>query len=254
MIILLSPAKTLDFNKTDLVTHSMPRLLAESDKLIHILKKKSAKKIKALMGVSDHIAALNVARYQQYARPFTLDNAKQAALAFRGDVYLGLQADTFDEQDFDFAQKHLRILSGLYGLLKPLDLVQPYRLEMGTKLKNGRKKNLYEFWNATITELLNEDLKNSGSNILINLASNEYFKSIKKPKLAGNLIHIQFKELRGDTYKTIAFNAKKARGAMAHQIVKYKLTDPEHLKSLKVNDHLFNEEMSDAGTFVFTKD
>ena len=168
MSLLISPAKTLDFSDSELKNFSTPRLLADSEKLVSVLKKKSARSLKKLMSVSDAIAELNVDRFQKYETPFTLDNAKQAVLAFKGDVYLGLQADTFDAKDLNFAQTHLRILSGLYGLLTPLDLMQPYRLEMGTRLRNGRKKNLYEFWDKKITQLINADLKESGNDIVLN--------------------------------------------------------------------------------------
>lgn len=254
MIVLLSPAKTLDYSDTTLGTHSEPRLLADSGKLVKVLKKKSATDLKTLMKVSDNIANLNVERFQQFSTPFTTKNAKQSILAFKGDVYQGLEADTFDAEDHQFAQKHIRILSGLYGILRPMDLMQPYRLEMGTKLKTTKYKNLYEFWDNRITKLINKDLKASETNCIINLASKEYFHSVKTDKLQGDLIHIHFRELRGDKYKVIAFNAKKARGAMAKQIVKYKITDQEHLKSLEINGYIFKEEMSDATNYTFIKD
>ena len=180
MIILLSPAKTLDFSPSEVKEFTTPRLLDKSQTLVNLLKKKSANSLKKLMGVSDNIAQLNVERFQNYARPFTLDNAKQSVLAFKGDVYTGLEAEGFGEEDLAFAQKHLRILSGLYGLLQPMDLMQPYRLEMGTKLKVSRKKNLYEFWDKKITQLINEDLAKSGTDVVINLASKEYFHAVKR--------------------------------------------------------------------------
>ena len=253
MILLLSPAKTLDFSETELTNHSTPRLLADSEKLVSILKKKSARSLKKLMSVSDAIAELNVERFQSFETPFKLNNAKQAVLAFKGDVYSGLQAETFDADDFDFAQTHLRILSGLYGLLTPLDLMQPYRLEMGTRLRQGRKKNLYEFWDKKITELINEDLKNSGNDIVLNLASKEYFHAVKPNLLDGKLLHVHFKELRNGTYKVIGFNAKKARGAMARQIIKNKITTVENIKPLDVDGYQFNEKLSDDVNLVFTK-
>ena len=237
MIVLLSPAKTLDFSPSNVKKHSKPRMLADSEVLVNILKKKSANDLKKLMGVSDKIATLNVERYQSYKTPFTLKNSKQAALAFKGDVYTGLEANTFDETDMGFAQEHIRILSGLYGVLKPLDLMQAYRLEMGTRLKNGVHKNLYEFWDARITELLNKDLKKASGNTVVNLASKEYFHAVKPDLLKGELLHIEFKELRNGAYKVISFNAKKARGRMAHLIVKEQVTDPEMLKTLVVNDY-----------------
>ncbi len=254
MIVLLSPAKTLDYSASTLGTHTEPRLLKDSSKLIKVLKKKTPSAIKTLMKVSDNIANLNVERFQQFATPFTMTNAKQSVLAFKGDVYQGLEADTFDEADYEFAQAHLRILSGLYGILRPMDLMQPYRLEMGTKLQNGSFKNLYEFWGNRITKLINADLEATEGESIINLASKEYFRSVKTDKLKGNLIHIHFREKRGDKYKVIAFNAKKARGAMAKQIVKYKIVDPEHLKSLEINGYVFNERMTDDSNYTFIKE
>jgi len=254
MIVLLSPAKTLDYSVSTLGTHTKPRLLKDSRKLVSVLKEKTSADIKKLMKVSDNIANLNVERFQQFKTPFTITNAKQSVLAFKGDVYQGLEADTFDEADHAFAQAHLRILSGLYGILRPMDLMQPYRLEMGTKLKNGSFKNLYEFWDNRITKLINKDLKETEGDSIINLASKEYFHSVKTKELKGNLIHIHFREKRGDKFKVIAFNAKKARGAMSKQIVKYKITDPEHLKSLEVNGYIFKEDKSDVGNFTFIKE
>ena len=254
MIILLSPAKTLDYSASTLGTHTAPRLLKDSSKLVKILKKKTVEDIKTLMKVSDNIANLNVARYQQFETPFTTTNAKQSILAFKGDVYQGLEADTFDEADHEFAQAHLRILSGLYGILRPFDLMQPYRLEMGTRLKNGSYKNLYEFWDNRITKLINEDLKATEGDAIINLASKEYFSSVKTDQLKGQLIHIHFREKRGEKFKVIAFNAKKARGAMSKQIVKYKIIDPTHLQSLEVNGYIFKEDMSDETNYTFIKE
>lgn len=253
MIILISPAKTLNFEETNLKEHTMPRMLDDSEKLVNVLRKKSANKLKKLMSVSDNIAQLNVERYKNYSTPFTLDNAKQAVLAFKGDVYLGLQAEDFREADFAFAQKHLRILSGLYGLLKPLDLMQAYRLEMGTSLKNGRKKNLYQFWDGKITQLINEDLAESGGNTIINLASKEYFHSVKTNQLSGKLIHVHFKENRNGIFKVISFSAKKARGSMARQIVQNKIMDAQKLKDLNVDGYVFNADLSDEMTYTFTK-
>lgn len=253
MIVLLSPAKSLNFEETPQADYSTPRMLESSEKLVDILRKKSANNLKKLMGVSDNIAQLNASRFRQFSTPFTPDNAKQAALAFNGDVYTGLQADTFGKRDFNFAQKHLRILSGLYGLLKPLDLIQPYRLEMGTSLKNGRKKNLYEFWDQRITEMLNADLAESGSKIVLNLASQEYFKSIKTKVLEGQVVTVHFKEDRNGVYKVISFNAKKARGAMANLIVKKRLKKVADLYQLDVDGYLYNPALSEENNLVFTK-
>ena len=183
MLILISPAKTLDFETpTKIKLNTMPDFLADSQELIDELRKLSAKKISSLMDISEKLGELNHQRFQTWQRPFTLDNAKQALLAFQGDVYVGLEAETFSAADFKFAQQHLRILSGLYGLLRPLDLMQPYRLEMGTEFKNSRGKNLYTFWGDKITHEINQVVEKDKSPLIINLASNEYFKAVK-PKL-----------------------------------------------------------------------
>ncbi len=253
MISVLSPAKSLNFEDSNQKEYSQPRLLEQSDQLVQVLRKKSVANIKKLMKVSDNIAQLNVARYKDFELPFTPDNAKQAVLAFNGDVYTGLQAETFKKRDFNFAQKHVRILSGLYGLLQPLDLIQPYRLEMGTALKNGRKKNLYEFWDTQITEVLNADLAKSGTAIVLNLASKEYFKSIKTKELQGKVIHVHFKEDRGGVYKVISFNAKKARGAMAHLIVKNRINKVKDLYALEINGYTYEPSMSDEENLMFVK-
>ncbi|MEO1626622.1 MAG: peroxide stress protein YaaA [Bacteroidota bacterium] len=253
MIVLLSPAKSLDYGPTEVKDYSIPRLLDNSEQLVSSLKKQSVGGLKKLMKVSDKIAALNVERYQQFQLPFNPDNAKQAILTFNGDVYTGLQAATFDKRDMKFAQKHIRILSGLYGLLKPLDLMQAYRLEMGTSLKTRGRKNLYEFWNERITELINEDAKTSKSKLILNLASQEYFKSVKADLLDRPLLHVHFKEWRDDKLKVISFNAKKARGAMAHLIVKTRINKAEELKQLDVDGYRYQQELSDEQNFVFAK-
>jgi cytoplasmic iron level regulating protein YaaA (DUF328/UPF0246 family) len=205
------------------------------------------------MGISDKLGVLNYDRYQEWSTPFTEDNAKQAVLAFNGDVYTGLDANSFKADEFKFAQKHLRILSGLYGLLKPLDLMQPYRLEMGTKFANQRGKDLYQFWGETITEALNKQLKSVKSDVLVNLASNEYFKSVKPKLLNAEVITPVFKDWKGDKYKIISFYAKKARGLMAAYIIKNKLTDVEAIKGFDYEGYCFNEGMSSAKEWVFTR-
>ena len=253
MIVLLSPAKTLDLEPVEVAVHSTPRMLKESRQLVKVLKKQSAAELKQLMKVSDKLAELNVERYQKFKTPFTVANAKPSVLTFKGDVYTGLEASDFSEEDHAFAQQHLRILSGLYGLLKPLDLMQAYRLEMGTSLKNGDFKNLYEFWGDKITKLINKDLKEVGTPIVVNLASKEYFHSVKPKGLKGELYNINFKEDRNGVLKVISFNAKKARGVMARQIIKYKITDPAALKDLEVMGYTFNEGMSTERDFLFTK-
>lgn len=253
MILLISPAKSLDFSATDVQQHSTPRMLADSDSLIKNLRKKSSADIQKLMKVSENIANLNVERYHNFTTPFSLDNAKQAALAFQGDVYKGMEAETFSEEDLAFAQNHLRILSGLYGLLKPLDLIQPYRLEMGTRLANEKGKNLYEFWDTKITETLNADLAAQGDNIVINLASKEYFKSIKKKALNADLYNVDFKEEKNGQFKIVAFYAKKARGMMSNYVIKNRISKPEDLKGFDYDGYYFNEDLSSERDFVFTR-
>ncbi len=254
MIVLLSPAKSMDFSPVENKEHSQPRLLEKSGELVADLKKKSSADLQALMGVSKKIADLNVQRFRSFQVPFSPENAKQAMFAFSGDVYTGLQALSFDKDETGFAQKHIRLLSGLYGILRPLDLIQPYRLEMGTRLKHRAKKNLYEFWGTAITELLNEDLSDAGTGIVLNLASKEYFKAIKKDVLKGKVLDVDFLENRNGKLKTISFNAKKARGRLAHIIVKEKIVDPNGLKELVVNDYFFNSEKSDDGKYCFIKE
>jgi hypothetical protein len=253
LMIILSPAKTLDFSDKRLDELSQPRLLNATQELVGVLKEKSLGDLMELMNISEKLGNENYERYQNFRTPFTDENAQQALIAFKGDVYLGLDADSFTSEDQDFAQDHLRILSGLYGLLRPYDLMQPYRLEMGTKLKTPKGKNLYEFWGQTITDLLNEDLKATGNEYLVNLASKEYAASLHRRQLKGTWIDIDFKENRNGKYRTIAFNAKKARGAMARQIIQRRIETPDQLKGLVVNDYVFNEEMSETNRLVFTK-
>lgn len=205
------------------------------------------------MRISPKLAELNACRYQDWSLPFTPDNAKQAVLAFRGDVYLGLQAENYGERDFTFAQKNLRILSGLYGLLKPLDLIQPYRLEMGTKLKNKRGKSLYDFWNNSITEALHEELELHKNKTLINLASIEYFKSIKPALLPGEVITPVFKDFSHGSYKVLSFFAKKARGYMASYIIRNRISKKDQIKEFDIDGYRYNEEMSTSSKWVFTR-
>lgn len=254
MIILLSPAKTLDTSPSPVKKHTKPRLLRQTEVLVGALKQKSIADLQELMGVSEKIAQVNVERFNSFSLPFSIKQAKQAALMFKGDVYLGLQADTFGQEELNFAQLHLRILSGLYGVLRPLDLMHPYRLEMGTKLKNGTYKNLYEFWGQSLTDILNKDLKKAATDIVLNLASKEYFKSIQPASLKGKVVTVHFKEKRGDKMKVIAFNAKKARGAMAHQIISYKITEVAQLKDLEVNGYIYQPELSTDTALLFLKE
>jgi cytoplasmic iron level regulating protein YaaA (DUF328/UPF0246 family) len=253
MLLLISPAKSLDFSETDTKTHSTPRLLADSEVLIQNLRQKSSADLQKLMKVSENIANLNVERYHDFETPFSLENAKQAALAFTGDVYKGMEANTFSEADLEFAQMHLRILSGLYGILKPLDLMQAYRLEMGTKLANEKGKNLYEFWDTKITNLINQDVEVLNQKAVVNLASKEYFKSVKPKNLAADLYNIEFKEDKNGQYKIVAFYAKKARGMMCHFAIKNRLTNPNDLKAFDYDGYYFNTDLSSEKEFVFTR-
>ncbi|MCB0583351.1 MAG: peroxide stress protein YaaA [Phaeodactylibacter sp.] len=253
MILLLSPSKTLDYSEPEHGQYSQPRMLEKSAFLIEILRKKPETELKKLMKISDELAAVNAERYQDFEVPFNLSNAKQALLAFKGDVYLGLEAESFSEADLAFAQSHIRILSGLYGLLRPLDLMQPYRLEMGTRLQIGKDKGLYGFWGEEITRLVNEDLEAVGGKAVVNLASREYFSAVKPAALKGRLFHIHFKEKRNGDYRVIAFFAKKARGAMASYAVRNRIEDPQRLKGFNWEGYMFNEALSSDYEFTFTR-
>ncbi|WP_020530778.1 peroxide stress protein YaaA [Flexithrix dorotheae] len=254
MLILISPAKTLDFTANNLTdTSSQPVFQEESEILIKKLRTFSRKKIGELMNISPQLAELNYDRYQNWSPEFKVPAAKQAVLAFKGDVYLGLQAETFVQEDFDFAQKHLRILSGLHGLLKPLDLIRPYRLEMGTQLPVRRKKNLYQFWGDKITDTLNFFLENEEEPVVINLASNEYFKSVNLKKLKATVITPVFKDFKNGDYKVLSFFAKKARGFMSAYAIKNKLTNPENLKLFQEEGYSYNDLMSNGNEWVFTR-
>ncbi len=255
MLIVVSPAKTLDY-ESPLATErfTQPELIGHSAQLIDECRKLTPADVSALMKVSDKIAGLNVARFEQWSETFTTENARQAILAFKGDVYTGLDAQTMSEDDFDFAQQHLRMLSGLYGLLKPLDLMQPYRLEMGTKLANSRGPNLYHFWGDIITNKLNEALNAQGDNVLINLASNEYFKSVKTKQLDGQIITPVFKDCKNGQYKVISFYAKKARGMMARYILDNKVDSIEALIRFDTAGYYFVEEESTATELVFKRE
>ncbi len=254
MLLVISPAKNLDFDTPAKTKQkSTPDFLDEAQLLIDELRQLAPQDISALMSISDKLGVLNYDRFQQWSTPFTDDNAKQAVLAFNGDVYTGLNAESFSAAEFKFAQKHLRILSGLYGLLRPLDLMQAYRLEMGTKFNNQRGKNLYEFWGNLITEALNKQLKLLKTDVLVNLASNEYFKSVKAKGLDANIITPVFKDWKGDKYKIISFYAKKARGLMCAYAINHQLTDVEDLKKFDSEGYAFNEAMSSEKEWVFTR-
>jgi cytoplasmic iron level regulating protein YaaA (DUF328/UPF0246 family) len=253
MMTVISPSKTLDFAPHPYENHSLPRLLEHSQKLIDILCQFSPEDISKLMKISDKLGELNWQRYHDFEKPFTLNNAKQALLAFKGDVYSGIDSDHYDNNDFSFAQQHLRILSGLYGLLKPLDLIQPYRLEMGIRLQNEQGHNLYEFWDTKITELLNQDCADNENPMIINLASNEYFKAIKPKLLKYPVLQISFKENKNGEFKTIGIHAKRARGLMTDYIIKHRLNEAEGLKAFNRENYCFNEILSNAKEWVFTR-
>lgn len=254
MLITISPAKTLDFESPLATTHfTQPELLKYSQQLIEECRKLSSSDIASLMKISDKLAGLNAARFGEWQPNFTPENARQAILAFKGDVYTGMQAELFSEDDFQFAQQHLRMLSGLYGVLRPLDLMQPYRLEMGIKLKNKKGSDLYQFWGNTITEALNKALKEQGDNVLINLASDEYFKSVNPKKLNADIIKPVFLDEKNGKYKVISFYAKKARGLMSRFIIQEKLTNKVQLKEFDLEGYQFNSAESEGNTLVFKR-
>lgn len=254
MLMIISPAKTLDYDTPAPTTeHTQSDLLDRSQTLIDIMQEKDSFEIAELMKISMKLADLNASRFREWQRPFSTDNAKQALFAFKGDVYTGLDAETLDTAAIDFTQYHLRILSGLYGLLRPLDLMQAYRLEMGTRLANPDGVNLYAFWGSLITEKLNRALKEQGDNILINLASHEYFKAVKTNELNAEIITPQFKEKRGDSYKIISFSAKKARGLMCRYIIDNKITDPEAIKAFDLDHYAYNPGLSSGNEWGFSR-
>lgn len=252
MKIIISPAKSLDFEtKATTSLYSEPRFLDKSEKLNKKLRTLSKKKISELMKISDDLAMLNYERNQEWELPFTLDNAKQAIYAFTGEVFRGVDVVTLPEIKVPILQDKLRILSGLYGLLKPLDLIQPYRLEMGTRLKVGRADNLYKFWDDQLANSLNEELDND--ELLINLASSEYFKAVPKKVLKVPMITPVFKDFKNGQYKTIMTYAKKARGLMVRYIIENDVETLEELKGFNVDGYGFSEEMSTKTDLVFTR-
>ncbi|MEC5343975.1 peroxide stress protein YaaA [Brenneria populi] len=254
MLITLSPAKTLDYTSPLATTrYTRPELLDYAGRLIAICKKLTPAQISSLMGISDKLGSLNAGRFNDWHPDFTPDNARQALLAFKGDVYTGLAAEDFSEDDFDFAQQHLRMLSGLYGVLRPLDLMQPYRLEMGIKLGNKAGKDLYSFWGDIITDKLNQALSQQGDDILINLASDEYFKSVHPQKLNARIIKPVFLDEKNGRFKVISFYAKKARGLMSRFIIQHRLTQPEQLKDFNLEGYRFSEAESSVDELVFKR-
>jgi len=258
MILVISPAKALDYETPPTTaTFTQPDLLDQSAELIDILREKSPAQIAELMSLSDQLSSLNVARYASWSRPFAPDNAKQALLAFNGDVYEGLDAKSLTDADLTWAQDHLRILSGLYGVLRPLDLMQAYRLEMGTRLANPRGKNLYEFWGERITDELNRLLaceQDAGRPpVVLNLASDEYFKSVKPKKLKGRIVSPVFEDWKGGRYKIISFYAKRARGLMSRYVITNRIDEVEALRGFDAEGYAFAADASDADTLVFRR-
>ncbi|WP_286239658.1 peroxide stress protein YaaA [Neptuniibacter halophilus] len=255
MLIVVSPAKTLDYETAPVTQKlSQPEFIEHSQALIDELKQLSVQDVAELMKLSDKLASLNVARYESWVPEFSTENAKQAVLAFKGDVYTGLDAESLSEDDLAFAQDHLRILSGLYGVLKPLDLMQPYRLEMGTRLANSRGKNLYDFWGDIICQRLNSELAESAQPVLVNLASNEYYKAAREKKIEARIITPQFKDWKNGQYKMISFYAKKARGLMTRYIIQNRIEDPEQLKNFDLEGYRFAESMSEGDNWTFIRD
>lgn len=254
MLIVLSPAKTLDYDTpatTEVHTH--PDFIEHSAELIETLRTKSPAQVASLMSISDALAVLNVARFASWSRKFTTKNAKQAILAFNGDVYEGLDASTLDPRQLDYAQSHIRILSGLYGILRPLDLMQPYRLEMGTRLANARGKDLYAFWGGQVTEVLNNAIAKKKSRTLVNLASEEYFKVVKPKLLNAEIIKPVFEDWKGGRYKVISFYAKRARGLMARYAAVKGITQPEKLKAFDAEGYAFDADGSTEHNWLFRR-
>lgn len=254
MLLIISPAKTQDFNVRDYPRCTVPALLEQSQLLIDRLRELSAAELGRLMKISAGLAELNQQRYQDFHLPFELGKARQALLAFRGDVYTGIDADHYADGDFSFAQQHLRILCGLYGVLKPLDLIQPYRLEMATRLANPRGNDLYAFWGAMITEALNDDLRHEAEPVLVNLASREYFKAVKPEALQARLLTISFKENKNNRYQVIGIHAKRARGLMTDFVIKNRISAVNDLQSFTLSGYQFHRGLSTESEWVFCRD
>lgn len=250
MLLVISPAKTLDYSNPEYSYHTQPDFPTEVKDLVGVLRKKSTSEISKLMHLSDSLASLNEERYKTFNETFSPENSKQALLAFKGEVYAKMEADQFSAADLDFAQEHLRILSGLYGLLKPLDLIQPYRLEMGTPLKTKKGTNLYQYWGTKISKALNEV---GQGRILVNLASQEYFKAVDQKTLKLPVITIHFKEHKAGKYQVVGFFAKQARGLMARYAILNRITDPEQLKAFALDGYEYSAPLSTAQDWVFVR-
>lgn len=250
MLLLLSPAKKLDYDTPVRTTlHTQPMFVEQAAELIAVLREKSAAEVAALMSLSDALVELNVARYAEWEPHFDTQTARQAVLAFNGDVYEGLQAPELSDAALEWAQEHLLMLSGLYGVLRPLDLMRPYRLEMGTRLKTGHGANLYSFWGSRIADYLNT----RGDEVVVNLASEEYFKAVDLKTLRARVVQCVFQERKGDTWKIISFHAKRARGLMARHIIDQRIDDPEGLKTFAAEDYAYAAEVSSPDRLVFRR-
>ena len=254
MLTILSPAKNLDF-KPQIITKSgsQPLFIEESATIIQKMQKQSRKQIAELMDINPKLAELNYQRYQQWKPEFTAKNSKQSVLAFNGDVYTGLSAKTLTAKDLNYAQDCLLILSGLHGVLRPLDLIHPYRLEMGTELKLGKHKNLYSFWSKKITESLNLTLKTHKKKVIINLASNEYSEVLDRNKIDAEIIDINFKEFKADQYQIFFVFLKRARGLMARYIIQNRIENPEKIKGFDFDRYGYNDNLSSKENWVFTR-
>lgn len=254
MIVLLSPAKTLDYENPNveqvLTDHIFPK---ESMQLVRLMRKKKKPEIKDLMHISDALADLNYQRFKSFSKEYPLEASKAAIEAFKGDVYVGLDYPTLSKSEVTFAQSHVRILSGLYGLLRPLDKMQAYRLEMGTRLENKAGSNLYHFWGDKISKALNKQLKQMDNNLIINLASNEYFKAVDKKTIKAEIVEANFKEYHNGTLKFISFNAKKARGLMTRYIIQNKVSKAEELKGFDTDGYYYSEEHSTSNSLMFIR-
>lgn len=254
MILVISPAKSLDYTTpVASVPFTQPDFLDDAERLVGQLRQLSPAALAGLMGISDPLAALNAVRYAEWSRPFTPENARPAVLAFDGDVYDGLSARTLSADDLAFAQRHLRILSGLYGVLRPLDLMQPYRLEMGTRLANARGRDLYAFWGERVARTLADAARSVGAGTLVNLASEEYFKAVRPAALALPLIQPVFEDWGGGRFRVASFHAKRARGMMARFAVRARLRSPESLQAFTEGGYAFAPEASDATRWVFRR-
>lgn len=254
MLAIISPAKKLKFETRDLaLASSEPDFLGETNQLITVARTLTRADLRHMMKISDNLADLNYQRFQSFSKTPSETETKQAVMAFAGDTYTGLDANNFDKKDLTFAQGHLRILSGLYGLLKPLDLIQPYRLEMGRKLKTKRGETLYAFWGDRISNALDEQLAGHKHPVVINLASNEYFKVAKTKALQARIINMIFKEKKADQYKIIGLFAKRARGMMARYMIKNRIEDPQNFKSFSQDGYTYQPSMSEGNNWVFTR-